>query len=133
MGSSIWLTTATKMGLPVSTTHSLLGGVIGMGIASVGARKVTWVAPASVIDIEKINTGVASVFLSWVIAPGLSGAFASVLFLITKYGVMLREGLVKKAFAFILLSMLLIWKGGNYKVHLTEAGIAGAIVGVGFA
>ncbi|KAI0391869.1 phosphate transporter [Xylariaceae sp. FL0594] len=142
MGSSIWLTIATRIGLPVSTTHSLLGGVIGMGIASVGADKVTWVAPSDVVGTDKINTGVVSVFLSWIIAPAMSAAFASILFLVTKYGVMLRKDPVKKAFAFIpfyfgltaiLLSMLLIWKGGNYEVNLTEAGIAGTIVGVGFA
>lgn len=144
MGSSIWLTIATRFGMPVSTTHSLLGGVVGMGIASIGADKVTWVAPASAVGTEKINTGVVSVFLAWIIAPGLSAGFASILFLSTKYGVMLRKDPVKKAFALIplyfgltaiLLAMLLIWKGGSYEINLTEAGIAGAIIGtgVGFA
>jgi len=37
VASSCYLTFATKMGMPVSTTHSIMGGVIGMGIASVGA------------------------------------------------------------------------------------------------
>ncbi|KAI0503087.1 phosphate transporter [Xylaria bambusicola] len=144
IGSSVWLTIATKFGMPVSTTHSLLGGVLGMGIASVGAEKVTWVAPASAVGTAKINTGVVSVFLAWIIAPGLSAGFASILFLSTKYGVMLRKDPVKKAFALIpfyfgltaiLLAMLLIWKGGSYEINLTEGGIAGAIIGtgVGFA
>jgi len=35
--SSIYLTVATRLGMPVSTTHSIMGGVIGMGVASVGA------------------------------------------------------------------------------------------------
>ena len=35
--SSIYLTIATRVGLPVSTTHSIMGGVIGMGVAAVGA------------------------------------------------------------------------------------------------
>lgn len=35
--SSIYLTFATKIGMPVSTTHSIMGGVIGMGVAAVGA------------------------------------------------------------------------------------------------
>lgn len=37
VASSLYLTFATKIGLPVSTTHSIMGGVIGMGVASVGA------------------------------------------------------------------------------------------------
>ena len=35
--SSLYLTMATRLGMPVSTTHSIMGGVIGMGVASVGA------------------------------------------------------------------------------------------------
>jgi sodium-dependent phosphate transporter len=38
VASSLYLTFATKIGMPVSTTHSILGGVIGMGVASVGAN-----------------------------------------------------------------------------------------------
>ena len=38
VASSVYLTFATRVGMPVSTTHSILGGVIGMGVASVGAN-----------------------------------------------------------------------------------------------
>lgn len=37
VASSCYLTFATKIGMPVSTTHSIMGGVIGMGVAAVGA------------------------------------------------------------------------------------------------
>lgn len=84
IGSSVYLTVATKLGMPVSTTHSIMGGVIGMGIAAVGASDVTWWG-------GDINSGVVSVFLAWVIAPFCSAGFASIIFLITKYGVMLRR------------------------------------------
>ncbi|KAI1342783.1 phosphate transporter [Xylariaceae sp. FL0016] len=140
VGSSVWLTLATKTGMPVSTTHSIMGGVIGMGIASVGAKNVTWVAPPGSEGTSVINTGVVAVFLAWVITPTISAVIASIIFLITKYGVMLRKDPVKKAFALVpvyfaitamLLCMLLLWKGGNYEVNLTEGGIAGTIVGVG--
>ncbi|KAL7623698.1 Na+/Pi symporter [Parahypoxylon ruwenzoriense] len=142
--SSIWLTFATRIGLPVSTTHSIMGGVIGMGIASVGATKVTWVAPSSASGTDVINTGVVSVFLAWIIAPGLSGIFASIIFLITKYGVMLRKNPVMKAFALVpvyfgftasLLVMLLLWKGGGYTINLEDNILAAVIVcsGIGWA
>ncbi|KAI0469743.1 phosphate transporter [Xylariaceae sp. FL0804] len=145
IGSAVWLTIATKTGFPCSTTHSIMGGVLGMGIASVGASNITWVAPADAVGGEKINTGVVSVFITWVIAPGFAAIFASIIFMITKYGVMLRKDPVMKAFIAVpiyfgvtamLLAMLLIWKGGNYDVNLhTDGEYAGAIVGtgVGFA
>jgi sodium-dependent phosphate transporter len=40
--SSIYLTICTKIGLPVSTTHTIMGGIIGMGIATVGVDGITW-------------------------------------------------------------------------------------------
>jgi sodium-dependent phosphate transporter len=42
IGSSIWLTVSTSIGLPVSTTHCIVGGVIGMGIVAVGVDGVLW-------------------------------------------------------------------------------------------
>lgn len=87
VSSSIYLTFATRIGLPVSTTHSIMGGVIGVGIATVGVNGIDW-------SID----GVSSVFLAWITAPGISAVMASIIFLITKYGVMLRSNPVKNAF-----------------------------------
>ncbi|EGD92389.1 uncharacterized protein TERG_08993 [Trichophyton rubrum CBS 118892] len=42
VGSSLWLTFATKMGMPVSTTHSIVGAIIGVGIATLGKDGVQW-------------------------------------------------------------------------------------------
>lgn len=90
IGSSLYLTCATKLGLPVSTTHSIMGGVIGMGIALVGSDGVIWWG-------GDINSGVVQVFLAWVIAPFLSAAFAAIIFLATKYAVLLRSNPALKA------------------------------------
>jgi solute carrier family 20 (sodium-dependent phosphate transporter) len=56
IASSLYLTFATRVGLPVSTTHSLMGGVIGFGIAAVGVDGVQWVSPD-----KTINSGVVQV------------------------------------------------------------------------
>ncbi|KAM7221201.1 Phosphate transporter [Rhypophila decipiens] len=136
--SSLYLTMATRIGLPVSTTHSIMGGVIGMGVAAVGADGIQWVGKGS--GVNSVNSGVVQVFLAWIIAPGLSGLFGAIIFLITKYGVMLRSNPVYKAFFTVpiyfgitacLLTMLLLWKGGGYTINLTDAEVAGTIVGVG--
>ncbi|KAK0649657.1 phosphate transporter [Cercophora newfieldiana] len=138
--SSIYLTIATRLGLPVSTTHSIMGGVIGMGVAAVGANGVQWVGTGT--GVNAVNSGVVQVFLAWIIAPGLSGVFGAIIFTITKFGVMLRENPVWKALFLVpvyfgitacLLTMLLLWKGGAYTITLTDPEVAGTIVGVGAA
>ncbi|KAJ3487937.1 hypothetical protein NLG97_g6299 [Lecanicillium saksenae] len=139
MASSIYLTMATKFGMPVSTTHSILGGVLGMGIGALGGKGVTWVGYTKTGALD-LKQGVVQVFLAWIIAPVLSGAFAAIIFLITKYGVLLRSNPAAKGLFLVpiyfwltssLIVMLLIWKGGDYKINLTEAQIPGVIVGTG--
>ncbi len=61
---AIWLNIATAMGAPVSTTHSIVGGVLGAGIAAGG------------IDIANWNK-VAAISASWVISPVLGGLIAA--------------------------------------------------------
>ncbi|KAJ9148979.1 Phosphate transporter [Pleurostoma richardsiae] len=138
--SSLYLTFATRIGLPVSTTHSIMGGVIGMGIAAVGSSGIQWVGSGS--GTERINGGVVSVFLAWVIAPGISACFGAIIFLITKFGILLRKNPAHRALMTVpiyfavtgcLLTMLLLWKGGSYTIDLTDAEIAGTIVGAGAA
>jgi len=111
VGSSTWLTIATSIGLPVSTTHCIVGAVVGMGIAAVGVDGVTW---------GWNGKGVAQICASWVIAPAIAGAFAAVVFTITKYGVLkrnnpLRWGLIMVpiyfAFTSAILTMVIVWKG----------------------
>ena len=43
IASSTYLTVATRIGMPVSTTHSILGGVLGMGVGALGGGGVTWI------------------------------------------------------------------------------------------
>ncbi|KAJ5551023.1 hypothetical protein N7461_005721 [Penicillium sp. DV-2018c] len=133
VASSIYLTICTRIGLPVSTTHSILGGVLGMGVALVGADDVIWWG-------GDINSGVVQVFLAWVIAPLLAGVAAAIVFLITKYGILLRKNPALKAlytipFYFLLttalLTMLIVWKGGSSRINLKGGEIAGTVIGVG--
>ncbi|KAF4975150.1 hypothetical protein FZEAL_8027 [Fusarium zealandicum] len=141
IASASYLTFATKLGFPVSTTHSILGGVLGMGVGSLGGTGITWIGykDNGTVDIQQ---GVVQVFLAWIIAPMLSGFFGALIFTFTKYGVLLRKnpamrGLILVPFYFwltaSLIVMLLIWKGGSYEVNLTEAQIPGVIVATGAA
>ncbi|KAK4212262.1 phosphate transporter [Rhypophila decipiens] len=138
VSSSVWLGIATKIGFPVSTTHTVMGGIVGFGIAAVGPENVKWIAKGS--GVEAINGGVVSVFASWLIAPCLAACFASILFIITKYLVLLRKDPVKRAFFLLpfyfgmtasLITALLLTKGGSIKSTLGEQVNAAIIVAVG--
>jgi PiT family inorganic phosphate transporter len=77
LAAAIWLTVATKMGLPVSTTHSIVGGVIGVGL---------FIQPSSV------NWGkVTEIILSWVISPLLGAVLAFLSFYAIKKLIMEHE------------------------------------------
>jgi len=74
LAAAIWLTVATKMGLPVSTTHSIVGGVIGVGL---------FIQPSSV------NWGkVAEIVISWVVSPLLGAVLAFLSFYAIKKMIM---------------------------------------------
>lgn len=63
IASSCYLTVATRIGMPVSTTHSILGGVLGMGIGALGGSGVVWVGYNEDGSVN-INEGVVQVRFS---------------------------------------------------------------------
>jgi len=71
LGAALWVNISTYFKLPVSTTHSIIGGVIGFGLVSVGFAGITW----------KV---VLFVILSWIISPLFGGLIAFTLFTIIK-------------------------------------------------
>ncbi|KAK1457835.1 phosphate-repressible phosphate permease [Colletotrichum melonis] len=127
-GSSVFLSIATRNGLPVSTTHSIIGGLVGAATASVGISKVSWGWD-----------GVSQVFAAWVVAPGLSGALGAVMFLVTKRFVLTKANAVRNAFftipfytflTFGSLTMLVAWKGVQLQVELTATQVLIAVFSV---
>ncbi|MEH6834660.1 MULTISPECIES: inorganic phosphate transporter [Falsihalocynthiibacter] len=64
ISSALWVNLATFVGAPVSTTHSVVGGVMGAGIAAAGFSVVNWPT-------------MGTIAASWVISPVLGGAIAA--------------------------------------------------------
>lgn len=60
LAAGIWVQIATHFGLPVSTTHSIVGAVVGFGIMAVGFGAVSWGT-------------VIAIVLSWIISPVAGG------------------------------------------------------------
>ena len=73
----MWLFLASYLEMPVSTTHSCVGGMIGMTLVLGGSKCVVW--------YQKLSTfpyigGVGGIILSWFISPFFSGIIAVIIF-----------------------------------------------------
>jgi PiT family inorganic phosphate transporter len=107
LAAAAWLQFASYYGWPISTTHSIVGAIIGFGMVVGGVSAVHW---------EKVGA-IAS---SWVISPLLSGTIAFFLFSLIRRQVFDSAQPVLKAkqltpylvfFVFSILSLVLVFKG----------------------
>ena len=67
LASGVWLMIASSKGWPVSTTHTIVGAVVGFAIVGVGIEAVQWAK-------------VGKVVMSWVVSPILAGTMAFFIF-----------------------------------------------------
>ncbi len=67
LAAGMWLMIASSLGWPVSTTHSIVGAIVGFGAVGVGVDAVAW-------------GKVGSIAMSWIISPMLAGTIAFMLF-----------------------------------------------------
>ncbi len=68
LAAGVWLMVASTRGWPVSTTHSIVGAIVGFALAGIGIEAVEW---------GKIG----QIAASWVVSPALGGFFAFLLML----------------------------------------------------
>lgn len=80
--ATIWLVMATFLALPVSTTHSIIGSIVGVGLAYRGGSAVVWI-PEDTNGLANLK-GVVGVIVSWVVSPVLSGIIAVIVFLLVR-------------------------------------------------
>ena len=78
LAAALWLNFATAVKAPVSTTHSIVGGVMGAGIAAAGFSIVSW-------------TTMGKIAASWVISPVLGGAIAALFLFAIKKSIVLKK------------------------------------------
>jgi len=77
----LWLFLASYLEMPVSTTHSCVGGMIGMTLVLGGADCVIWYKP---LDTFPYVGGVGGIVMSWFISPIFSGLIAMFIFFTTR-------------------------------------------------
>jgi len=68
LAAGIWLLVASRYGWPVSTTHSIIGAIVGFAVVGIGVDSVIW-------------GQIGSIIASWVVSPVFSGTIAFLLFM----------------------------------------------------
>lgn len=77
----LWLFLASYYEMPVSTTHSCVGGMIGMAIALGGSNCVIWYKP---VETFPYVGGVSGIVLSWFLSPLFSAVISMFIFYLTR-------------------------------------------------
>ncbi len=108
LSSALWVNLATYIGAPVSTTHSVVGGVMGAGIAAVGFGAVNW------FTMSKIAA-------SWVISPLLGGIIAALFLAFIKSNIIYRDDKIAAARRWV--PMLLAIMATAFSCYLMMKGL----------
>lgn len=102
LAGALWLNLATMLGAPVSTTHSIIGAVMGAGIAAGGWGLVNWAT-------------IGSIVASWVISPLMGGVLAAGFLYLIKRSITYQGDMSLAAARMVpLLVALMAWAFGTF-------------------
>ncbi len=104
LSGAIWLNLATAMGAPVSTTHSIVGGVLGAGIAATGWEIANW---------DKMG----AIAASWIISPVIGGLIAAMFLLWIKRSITYQDDMLTAAKKMVpILISVMAWAFSTYLI-----------------
>ncbi|PHS31807.1 MAG: inorganic phosphate transporter [Methylophaga sp.] len=104
LAAALWLNLATMAKAPVSTTHSIVGGVMGGGIAAAGFDIVNWGTMAKIAS-------------SWIISPLIGGVIAAAFLLSIKKTIVYKEDKMKASSKWVPIYVaLMAWAFSTYLV-----------------
>ncbi|MEE9396167.1 MAG: inorganic phosphate transporter [Methylococcales bacterium] len=104
LAGAIWLNIATTLGAPVSTTHSIVGGVLGAGIAAGGFGIANW-------------DTMGKIAASWIISPLMGGGIAALFLYLIKRTVTYQSDLIAAAKKMVpILVGLMVWACSTYMI-----------------
>ncbi len=102
LSAALWLNLATAVGAPVSTTHSIVGGVLGAGVAAAGWGIANW-------------STVGQIVASWVVSPLFGGLLAALLLYLIKRSITYQPDLREAAKRAVpVLLALMAWAFATY-------------------
>ncbi|MFV0335577.1 MAG: inorganic phosphate transporter [Tropicimonas sp.] len=115
LAAALWLNMATSLGAPVSTTHSIVGGVLGAGVAAAGFGIVDWPV-------------MGRIAASWLISPLLGALLAAFWLALIGRMILARADILRAAGRGVpLLAAAMCWAFAGYlmtKVMDLDAGSA---------
>lgn len=102
LSGAIWLNIATAVGAPVSTTHSIVGGVLGAGIAAGGWGIADW-------------STMGKIAASWIISPLIGGIIAATFLFWIKRSITYRKDKIKAAQRMVpVMIAIMVWAFSTY-------------------
>ncbi|MGY8957810.1 MAG: inorganic phosphate transporter, partial [Alphaproteobacteria bacterium] len=108
VASALWVNLATFVGAPVSTTHSVVGGVMGAGVAAVGFQLVNWGT-------------MGAIAASWVISPVLGGVIAAAFLAFIKVNIIYQPDKIAAARRWV--PVLVAIMAGAFACYLSIKGL----------
>ena len=108
LSAAVWVNLATWIGAPVSTTHAIVGGVMGAGIAAAGFTAVNWPT-------------MGKIAASWVISPVLGGLVAALFLWFIKANVANKKDKITAARRWV--PVLIAIMAGAFSTYLAVKGI----------
>ena len=95
LAAATWLALASQKGWPVSTTHSIVGAIVGFAAVGISVDAVAW---------DKV----AAIAASWVVSPLLSGTIAFLIFMSVKWLILDHEDTFARARRYVPIYMWLV-------------------------
>nr|WP_321508038.1 inorganic phosphate transporter [uncultured Celeribacter sp.] len=108
LSSALWVNLATWIGAPVSTTHSVVGGVMGAGVAAAGFASVNWASMGLIAT-------------SWVISPLLGGIIAAAFLWFIKANIIYQDDKIAAARRWV--PVLIGIMMGTFTTYLAVKGV----------
>ncbi len=130
LAAGVWLQIASYFGWPVSTTHSIVGAVLGFGIVLGGVDSIYW-------------GQIGSIAASWLISPLLGGGLSYLIFSVIRRKILYNQNPISAAkrltpylvfVIFFVLSIIILFGGlSNLDLHLNVLEVIAIAGGVGAA
>ena len=109
LASALWVNLATYIGAPVSTTHAVVGGVVGAGVAAAGFSAVAWPT-------------IGTIAASWIISPVLGGVAAALLLSFIKHTITDRVDKISAARVWV--PVIVAGMTGVFAMYMATKGLS---------